>query len=149
MRPPLDQKTPKLFCRKAFEKISILTVSSTSEQRPLCSDVFLYLRQKRRHLPAPLLLLSESQPLCWVVIWFRVQTWKLWHPSIMLRYSKKKDTLWRVFLFGFRRQKAAPPFGFKYSGEVNSPCAKVLGRWPKTLVRRKRAAGRLAGLVNL
>ena len=44
-------------------KISILTVPSTSEQSPLCSDVFLCLRQKRRHPPAPLLLLSKSQPL--------------------------------------------------------------------------------------
>ena len=31
------------------------------------------------------------------------------------------------------------PF-LKCSGEVNSPCAKVLGRRPKTLVRRKGAA---------
>ena len=40
--------------------ISILAAPSTSEQSPLCSDVFLCLRQKRRHPPAPLLLLSPQ-----------------------------------------------------------------------------------------
>ena len=35
----------------------------SSEQSPLCSDVFLCLRQKRRHPPAPLLLLSKPDPL--------------------------------------------------------------------------------------
>ena len=52
---------------------------TTSEQSPLCSDVFLCPWQKRRHPPAPLLLLSKSQPLRWVVIWFWVRTWKLLH----------------------------------------------------------------------
>ena len=36
---------------------------ATSEQSPLCSDAFLCLRQKRRHPPAPLLLLSNCDPL--------------------------------------------------------------------------------------
>ena len=35
----------------------------SSVQSPLCSDVFLCLRQKRRHPPAPLLLLSKPDPL--------------------------------------------------------------------------------------
>ena len=39
------------------------TRCATSEQSPLCSDVFLCLRQKRRHPPAPLLLLSNCDPL--------------------------------------------------------------------------------------
>ena len=54
-------------CRKS--KISILTVPSTSEQSPLCSDVFLCLWQKRRHPPAPLLLLSNCDPLRWARSW--------------------------------------------------------------------------------
>ena len=42
-----------------YGEISILTAPSTSEQSPLCSDVFLCMRQKRRHLPASLCLLSN------------------------------------------------------------------------------------------
>ena len=45
------------------------TTGTTSEQSPLCSDVFLCLRQKRRQPPAPLLLLSKSNPLRRVSIW--------------------------------------------------------------------------------
>ena len=51
-------------------KISILTVPSTSEQSPLCSGVFLCLWQKRRHPPAPLLLLSNCDPLRWARSWW-------------------------------------------------------------------------------
>ena len=51
------------------KEISILTAPSTSEQSPLCSDVFLCLRQKRRHPPAPLLLLSNCDPLRWARSW--------------------------------------------------------------------------------
>ena len=51
------------------KEISILTAPSTSEQSPLCSDVFLCMRQKRRHLPAPLLLLSNCDPLRWARSW--------------------------------------------------------------------------------
>lgn len=40
--------------------------------------------------------------------------------------TKKKDTLRRVFLFEFRRLKAAFTLRrLKCSGEVNSPCAKI------------------------
>ena len=42
---------------------------TTSEQSPLCSDVFLCLWQKRRHPPAPLLLLSNCDPLRWARSW--------------------------------------------------------------------------------
>ena len=42
---------------------------TTSEQSPLCSGVFLCLRQKRRHPPAPLLLLSNCDPLRWARSW--------------------------------------------------------------------------------
>ena len=49
---------------------SILFRFSTSEQSPLCSDVFLCLRQKRRHPPAPLLLLSNCGPLRWARSWY-------------------------------------------------------------------------------
>ena len=52
------------------KEISILTAPSTSEQSPLCSDVFLCLRQKRRHPPAPLLLLSNCDPLRWARSWW-------------------------------------------------------------------------------
>ena len=48
----------------------ILTAPSTSEQSPLCSDVFLCLRQKRRHPPAPLLLLSNCAPPRWARSWW-------------------------------------------------------------------------------
>ena len=51
------------------KEISILTAPSTSEQSPLCSDVFLCMRQKRRHLPVPLLLLSNCDPLRWARGW--------------------------------------------------------------------------------
>ena len=51
------------------KEISILTAPSTSEQSPLCSDVFLCLWQKRRHPPAPLLLLSNCDPLRWARSW--------------------------------------------------------------------------------
>ena len=43
---------------------------ATSEQSPLCSDVFLCLWQKRRHPPAPLLLLSNCDPLRWARSWW-------------------------------------------------------------------------------
>ena len=58
---------------------SIVLGCSTSEQSPLCSDVFLCLWQKRRHPPAPLLLLSKSNPLRWASIWFWAETWRHWH----------------------------------------------------------------------
>ena len=51
-------------------KISILTVPSPSEQSSLCSEVFLYPGQKRRHPPASLLLLSSWAPLCWALSWY-------------------------------------------------------------------------------
>ena len=53
---------------KGFEA-SIVLRCSTSEQSPLCSDVFLCQRQKRRHPPAPLLLLSNCDPLRWARGW--------------------------------------------------------------------------------
>ena len=43
---------------------------TTSEQSPLCSGVFLCLWQKRRHPPAPLLLLSNCDPLRWARSWW-------------------------------------------------------------------------------
>ena len=49
---------------------SIPTTSSTSEQSPLCSDVFLCLGQKRRHPPASLLLLFNCGPLRWAHSWW-------------------------------------------------------------------------------
>ena len=55
------------------------TTRTTSEQSPLCSDVFLCLWQKRRHPPAPLFLLSKSNPLRWASIWFWAETWRHWH----------------------------------------------------------------------
>ena len=50
-------------------EISVLTSLYRSEQSPLCSDVFLCLRQERRHPPAPLLLLSNCDPLRWARSW--------------------------------------------------------------------------------
>ena len=43
---------------------------TTSEQSPLCSGVFLCLWQKRRHPPAPLLLLSNCSPPRWARSWW-------------------------------------------------------------------------------
>ena len=43
---------------------------TTSEQSPLCSDVFLCLWQKRRHPPAPLFLLPNCDPLRWARSWW-------------------------------------------------------------------------------
>ena len=34
---------------------------------------------KERHPPAPLLLLSKPNPLCWALVWFWVQTWEERH----------------------------------------------------------------------
>ena len=62
-----------------YEKMSILTAPSTWSQSPLCDHVFLCLWQKRRHPPAPLLLLSKSNPLRWASIWFWAETWRHWH----------------------------------------------------------------------
>lgn len=42
---------------------SIVLRCYTSEQSPLCSGAFLCSRTKKRHPPAPLLLLSRPQPL--------------------------------------------------------------------------------------
>ena len=57
------RKTANPLSRKAFRAVSFSATKDTSEQSPLCSDVFLCLRQKRRHPPAPLLLLSKPDPL--------------------------------------------------------------------------------------
>ncbi len=53
----------------ALVKISVLTVLSTWWQSSLCDHVFLCLRQKRRHPPAPLLFLFKSNPLRRASIW--------------------------------------------------------------------------------
>ena len=42
---------------------AFLSIHDTSEQSPLCSDVFYFYRNKKRHPPAPLLLLSKPNPL--------------------------------------------------------------------------------------
>ena len=77
------------------KRISILTVLSTSEQSPLCSDVFLCLWQKRRHPPAPLLLLSKSQPLtlgCDLVLGANPEV----VASILFRYSSSSQATYRL-----------------------------------------------------
>lgn len=88
----------------------------------------------------PLLLLSQPQPLtlgCGWVLGTNLATLS----SILLQCSKKKDTHEACLSFFVSAARSRlPPLGFKCSGEVNSPCAKVLGRWPKTLSRRKCAA---------
>ena len=58
----------------ALVKISVLTVLSTWWQSSLCDHVFLCLRQKRRHPPAPLLFLFKSNPLRRASIWILIQT---------------------------------------------------------------------------
>ena len=46
--------------------------------------------------------------------------------SIVYGQAKKKDTLQRVFLFGFRRPEAASTLRyFKCPGKMNCPCAKI------------------------
>ena len=42
---------------------------TTSEQSPLCSDIFYSYGIKECHPPAPLLLLSKPQTLRWFAIW--------------------------------------------------------------------------------
>ena len=84
--------------RAAFSperKISILTVPSTWSQSPLCDHVFLCLWQKRRHPPAPLLLLSKSQPLtlgCDLVLGANPEV----VASILFRYSSSSQATYRL-----------------------------------------------------
>ena len=52
---------------------------------------FFMLTHKKRHPPAPLFLLSKSQPLRWVAIWVWVQTWG--SPQNCSLVPQKKDTL--------------------------------------------------------
>ncbi len=70
---------PHSKCGGVIRAGSSPATGTTSEQSPLCSDVFLCLWQKRRHPPAPLLLLSKSNPLRWASIWFWAETWRHWH----------------------------------------------------------------------
>ena len=75
------QKTPaskdsKCGRRVTARESSNLSISATSEQSPLCSDVFLCQRQKKtssaRSLPLP--LLSNCDPLRWAHSW-RAALW--------------------------------------------------------------------------
>ena len=61
-------------------KLSRMKPPDTSEQSPLCSDVLLFLRNKKRHPPAPLLLLSESNPLRWASIRVKKRKYPDWSP---------------------------------------------------------------------
>ena len=90
---------------------------TTPEQSSLCSGAFLCLWQKRRHPPAPLLLLSNCDPLRWARGWGPPCGRFFAEPKIsgLTVPSKKKDTTFRrVLLFGFR-------WKLKCSGEVNAP----------------------------
>ena len=52
---------------------NLKAAASMWSQSLLCDHVFFCQRQKRHHPPAPLLLLSKSNPLLWASIWYRVQ----------------------------------------------------------------------------
>ena len=84
-------KGPHSKCgrRVTARESSNLSISATSEQSPLCSDVFLCLRQKRRHPPAPLLLLSNCDPLRWARSWF---------PSGKNEYAPDRFPVGHVFI---------------------------------------------------
>ena len=49
---------------------------TTSEQSPLCSDAFLCSHIKSVIRPLPCSSFPNRNRLCWVAIWFRVQTWR-------------------------------------------------------------------------
>ena len=71
---------------------------------------FLCLRRKKRHPPAPLLLLSKPDPLGWAPVW----------------YAALQTAFICLHLFEFRRLKVAFTHQrLKCSGEVNLPCAKI------------------------
>ena len=110
---------------------SIVLRCSTSEQSPLCSDVFLCLWQKRRHPPAPLLLLSKSQPLtlgCDLVLGKNLKA----GASILLRCSTSEQSplcsdvflcLWQK-----RRHPPAPLLLLSKSQPLTLGCDLVLGK---------------------
>ncbi len=80
--------------------------STTSEQSPLCSDVFLCLWQKRRHPPAPLLLLSNCDPLRWAHSWcaaLRAAFFSILRNIDFNRPAQnERHDFRRAFRFGFR-----------------------------------------------
>ena len=56
--------------QKPFESSNLSISATSSEQSPLCSGAFLCLRTKKRHPPAPLLLLPKPDLLRWAPAWF-------------------------------------------------------------------------------
>ena len=59
---PVAQSAEHLPFKQGVRSSNLRWVT-TSEQSPLCSGAFLCSRTKKRHPPAPLLLLSRPQPL--------------------------------------------------------------------------------------
>ena len=57
-------------------RVSFLSTLPMSEQSPLCSDVFLCLRQKRRHPSAPLLLFNPNHRR-WIAVSLANSLWYL------------------------------------------------------------------------
>ena len=90
--PPFQLRPAALGSQLVFylqRQVSFLSTQPTSEQSPLCSDVFLCLRQKRRHLSAPLLLLSNCDPFLWARSWF---------PSGQNEYAPDRFPVGHVFI---------------------------------------------------
>ena len=63
-------KSPQTLAAQGFAPASFLSTHSTWSQSSLCDHVFLCLQQKSRHPPAPLLLRSNCDPLCWARSWW-------------------------------------------------------------------------------
>ena len=62
------RKTANPLSRKAFRAVSFSATKDTSEQA-LYRLLRLFYKSQSAH--TPLLILSKSQPLRWVVIWYR------------------------------------------------------------------------------
>ena len=71
IRPLTDRKTSMFFCRKPFEKISILTSPSSSSQATYhLRRAFSFHCKAHRSLILPLLA-SKPDPLRWAPAWVR------------------------------------------------------------------------------
>ena len=149
-----------IWCRRFaaffdFAEISVLTVPSTSEQSPLCSDVFLCPGPKKtpsaRFLAPP----SQIEPVApGLRFGFGCKT-EGWHRSCC---NVLKTVAWAggCLSFWVPLPFVAHPSVFQCPGQMNCPCAKVFAsgenactalaapphlamgfRWPTGLRRQK------------
>ena len=154
MRPPLDQKTPKLFCRKAFEKISILTVSSKKKDMTNRSCLSFWVSRAVGRLPPPPRFSPAVKTL---VRRTRAAAQKGRLAVFLLTVPKVKISILTVpsktkgnCKSGCRLFWVLPPEGrlhssiFQCSGRQSRPCAKVFtcGENACTTHPRRRPEGR-------